>query len=88
MRNDAAELDIHLLFIPPGLTDEMQPLHRFAFGVMKAYGRRMYRNHAASFEQTNKQLTAVFLVCAWEAVSTIILDEAWATYDDPEVEDQ
>jgi hypothetical protein len=30
----------------------------------------MYRNHAASSEQTNKQLTAVFLVRAWEAIST------------------
>jgi hypothetical protein len=88
MRNSAAELGIHLLFIPPGLTDEMQPLDRFVFGVMKAYGRRMYRNCASSSEQTNKQVTAAFLVRAWKAVSTTVLDEAWATYDDPEVEDQ
>jgi hypothetical protein len=33
----AEDLGIHLLFIPPGLTDEMQSLDRFAFGVMKAH---------------------------------------------------
>jgi hypothetical protein len=39
MKKYAEDLGIHLLFIPPGLTDEMQPLDRFAFGVMKAHGR-------------------------------------------------
>jgi hypothetical protein len=35
-KDSAAELGIRLLFIPPGLTDELQPLNRFVFGVMKA----------------------------------------------------
>jgi hypothetical protein len=37
-----AELGISLLFIPPGLTDEFQPIDSFLFGVMKGNCRWMY----------------------------------------------
>ena len=33
----ALELGIELIFIPPGSTDELQPLDRKVFGVLKAY---------------------------------------------------
>jgi hypothetical protein len=82
MKNFAAELGIHLLFIPPGLTDELQPLDRFVFGVMKAHGRRMYRVHAAAIEPTNKPMAAAFLIRAWEAVSTAVLEDPWAPYEE------
>jgi hypothetical protein len=58
MKEYAAKIGIHLLFIAPGLTDKIQVLNGFAFGAMKTDGRRMDRNHAAAFEQTNKQITA------------------------------
>jgi hypothetical protein len=60
MKGHVAELGIHLLFTPPGLTDEMQPFDRLVFGVMKVHGRRMYRNHAGASEQMNKQIAAAF----------------------------
>jgi hypothetical protein len=82
MKEYAAELAIHLLFIPPGLTDELQPLDRFVFGAMKAHRRRMYRRHAAALEPLNKQIAAAFLIRAWESVSANVLDDAWALYQD------
>jgi hypothetical protein len=36
LKQYAAELGINLFLIPPGLTDEFQPLDRFAFGVMQS----------------------------------------------------
>jgi hypothetical protein len=39
MKEYAEELGIHLLFMPPGLSDEMQTLDGFVQGVMKLYGR-------------------------------------------------
>jgi hypothetical protein len=49
---------------------------RFVFGVMKAQGRRMYRSHAAALEPINKAIAATFVIRAWEAVSSTVLDEA------------
>jgi hypothetical protein len=54
MKKYAEELGFHLLFLPPGLTDEMQPLDWFVFGGLKTHGRRMYRNHVSSLEKLNK----------------------------------
>jgi hypothetical protein len=76
MKQYAENLGIHLFFLQPGLTDEMQPLDGFVFGVMRAHGRRMYRNHAMSLEPIGKQVAAAFLVRAWDTVSTAVLDEA------------
>jgi hypothetical protein len=47
MKDDTSKLGIHLPFIPPGLTDELQPLDHFVFGVMKANCSRMYRIQVA-----------------------------------------
>jgi hypothetical protein len=76
MKQYAAELGINLVFIPPGPTDELQPLDRFVFGAMKVNGRRMYRVQVAEEGVMTKQVAASFLVQAWEVVSTAVLDEA------------
>jgi hypothetical protein len=34
---------IDLVFIPPGCTDQLQPLDRRVFGVLKAYARQIWR---------------------------------------------
>jgi hypothetical protein len=60
MKQDPAELGISLSPIPPGFTDERQPLDGFVFGAMKAHSRRAYRTHAAALESTNKQMAAPF----------------------------
>jgi hypothetical protein len=54
------------------------------FGVMKAHGDRMYRNHVSLLEKTNKQVAAAFLVRAWEAGSPAVLNDAWAFYEELE----
>jgi hypothetical protein len=50
MKQYAAELGINLLFIPPGFTEELQPLDCFVFAAMKANRRRMYRVQVAEDE--------------------------------------
>jgi hypothetical protein len=85
MKHYASELGIRLLFIPPGLTDEFQPLDRFVFGVMKANCRRMYRVHTAAEGVMTKQTAAGFLVRAWEAVSSQVLDDAWSIYEESDM---
>jgi hypothetical protein len=62
------------LFIPSGLTDEMQILDRYVFDGLKVYDRRMDRNHAAAFEQTNKHMAIALLVQAREAVNTTVFE--------------
>jgi hypothetical protein len=57
--NSAAELGIHSLFIPPGLTGELQPLDRFVFGVMKANCLPMYRGHVTGMESMTTQVAAI-----------------------------
>jgi hypothetical protein len=83
IRAHAEELGIHLLFIPPGLTDELQPLDRFVFGVMKGTCRRLDRLHRECdpAAATNQQIAAAFLIRAWEGVSTRVLEDAWSLYE-------
>jgi hypothetical protein len=88
-KSHAASLGINLLFIPPGMTDELQPLDRYVFGVMKANCRHSYRRFIQADPEAvvNQRIAARFLVRAWESVSTQTLDEAWCIYDE-EVENQ
>jgi hypothetical protein len=76
MKQWPAELGINLLFILPGLTDELQPLDRFVFGAMKANCRWMYRVQVAEEGMMNKQVAASFLIRAWERINKAILDDA------------
>jgi hypothetical protein len=70
----AAELGINILFMPPRLTDELQPLDRQVFGVMKVNRRRLYRANAAELGAMNKQIATAFLGRAREAVSSEVLN--------------
>lgn len=83
MRSHAEGMGIHLVFIPPGLTDEFQPLDRFVFGAMKAACRRLYGSHCQSDPSCamTRKTAAAFLIRAWEGVSPHVLDEAWSIYD-------
>jgi hypothetical protein len=88
MRQYAQDLGIKLLFILPGLTDELQPLDRFNFGAMKATCRRLYRRHRASDAgvRITREIAAAFLIRAWEAMSSDALEDAWAL-DEPDSEE-
>jgi hypothetical protein len=82
-RQHAHDLGINLLFIPPGLTDELQPLDRFVFGAMKATCRRLYRMHCDCnpAAHMNQEIATAFLIRAWEGVSPEVMDDAWAIAD-------
>jgi hypothetical protein len=73
------DLGIHLLFIPPGLTDDLQPLDSYIFGAMKGLCRRLYHMHCESIggDVVTQQMATAFLLPAWEQVSTQTLEEAW-----------
>jgi hypothetical protein len=64
MKQYAAGLGINLLFITPGLTDELRPLDHFLFGVMKANFRRMCRVQVGEERVMSKQVAASFLTRA------------------------
>jgi hypothetical protein len=71
------------------MTDELQPLDGYVFGVMKANCRHSCRRFIQANPEAimNQQIAAAFLIRAWESVSTQTLDEAWCIYDE-EVENQ
>lgn len=83
-RKLAQSLQIHLKFIPAGFTDELQPLDRSIFGVLKSYLRRMWRerfidNPDAKF---NKAVAVELLIPAWERISTDLIAQSWAIYQE------
>ena len=79
----AEELHIHLHYIPPGLTDLLQPLDRSVFGALKAEYRAIYRMDMSQRE--DKRMTkadfAAYLVLAWELVSDNAIHHGWECYD-------
>ena len=82
VRREAARLNIRLHFIPPGLTDLLQPLDRAVFGALKAEYRAIYRYEMAQREdkRVKKADFAVFLVLAWELVSEGAIRRGWECY--------
>jgi hypothetical protein len=89
----ARELGIELHFIPPGWTDELQPLDRYVFGALKSVCRRLFhRHHLLSDDgRTRKSDAICFLIEAWESLGVDVVRKAWGIYEDvlgdPEVED-
>ena len=79
----ADELGIGLHFIPPGLTDLLQPLDRSVFGALKAERRAIYRRDMSM--RDDKRMTkadfAAYLILAWELVSDRAIVHGWECYD-------
>lgn len=79
VKNLAHELNIDLWFIPPGCTDQCQPLDRRCFGALKATARKLWREQIA--DEPNRRLTkkdaVAQMICAWEHLSKFVVDEAW-----------
>jgi hypothetical protein len=75
-------LGIYLLFIPLGLTDDLQPLDRFVFGAMKGTWPLLDRLHCqfTPAAAMNRQTAAAFLIGTWEEVSTTLFNDAWSLY--------
>ena len=83
----AAALNIELLYIPPGATDQLQPLDRTVFGVLKSEARRLFRirtSHDPEIKRSKRDAVAE-MITAWQMLSESSLESAWAIY---QVEDE
>jgi transposase len=83
-RRFAAELGIILHFIPPGWTDELQPLDRYIFGALKSICRRLFQRFCiGSAEERIRISDAVgFLREAWNQLETKVIARGWGIYED------
>jgi hypothetical protein len=78
----AISLGITLHFIPPGLTDELQPLDRTLFGVLKSQAKRLFHERFRSnppARRTKKDGVAD-MITAWGLLGQSAIDAAWDIY--------
>jgi hypothetical protein len=86
----AERLSINLIPIPAGMTDELQPLDRSVFGVLKSIGKRLFRIYVEA--QTDdeividKRLATQFLIRAWDSLGQGSLRRGWNIYRGSELE--
>jgi transposase len=66
IRETAASLGITLYFIPPGLTDEFQPLDWIVFRVLKSHAKRLFheRFRANPYQRRTKMDAVVHMLTA------------------------
>jgi transposase len=75
-RELADELRIRLHFIPPGWTDELQPLDRYVFGALKSMCRRLFQRYCQECQARLKRVDAVgFLVEAWDRLEARVIEK-------------
>ena len=80
----ATGLNIHLLFIPAGMTDKLQPLDVRIFGVLKSIARSyLVREMQELADQKIGMPKAIqILVRSWEQLSSETITSAWSVYRD------
>ena len=85
----AENLGIHLVFIPPGMTDHYQPLDRRVFGVLKQYMRLLWRKEYMTdpLQRFSKRKAVQLLVPAWERISPQIIRSGWSVFFDEDDDD-
>ena len=80
----AAELNITLKLIPPGMTNLLQPLDLRIFGVLKSIGgahlRRMVQE--SPYEKIGMKRAVSVLVRAWSQLSEETIRDSWSVYLD------
>ena len=83
-RTLAASLKIELIFIPAGFTDELQPLDRCVFGVLKSYLRRLWRERFAQDPEAKftKAVAVELLIPAWERLSVELIGDSWSIFEE------
>ena len=78
----AERLNIHLLFLPAGLTDKYQPLDRRVFGALKANMKR----HVYQFMSDNpgqkivRRRAVQYLIECWKHLTQDAINSAWSVY--------
>jgi hypothetical protein len=82
----ATELNITLLYIPPGATDPLQPLDRMIFGALKSIARRLFRRRTSHDPELkpSKRDAVTDMIAGWDILSDGIFQAAWALYQDEE----
>ena len=82
----AETLNIHLHFIPAGLTDELQPLDIKIFGPMKTFARTLFRNRYKEdpYKKRTKIEACQDMVRAWERLTPEIIKEAFEHFEEIE----
>jgi hypothetical protein len=79
----AKRLKIQLHYIPPGWTDELQPLDRYVFGALKAICRRLFCRHCQESDANVRRPDAArFAQEAWDALETHIVEKGWGIFED------
>ena len=83
-------LNIELIFIPPGATDELQPLDRYIFGTMKGIAKRKWRQlyDIGDRQKIGKTEMAQIVIASWEAVGPNALEKAWEILDTDDEDDE
>ena len=81
-RDHAASLNMELIYVPAGYTDEMQPLDRSIFGTLKSYLKRLWRER---FQQEpnlrfTRAVAVELLIPAWERVTPQPVLSSWSIY--------
>jgi hypothetical protein len=84
VKKTATALDITLHYIPPGLTDELQPLDRSVFGALKSRAKHLFheRFRLNPFERRTKIHAVQDMVSAWSHLGEATLVAAWEIYTD------
>lgn len=82
IKNLAETLNIKLYYIPPGLTDEFQPLDRRVFGCLKATARSLFRKdyNYSRLTKFTKKVSVSYLIYAWEHLTADVILESWDIY--------
>jgi hypothetical protein len=78
VRQRAHELNIELIFIPPGCTDELQPLDRKVFGPLKAKAKHQYRMGLRLGRERGKRQACQDMLQVWNELGENVIKSAWA----------
>jgi hypothetical protein len=80
----AEALGINLHFIPAGMTDELQPLDRNVFAVLKATAKRLFHERCmmGPMLKRTKADACEDLIAAWEHLGPQCIEEAWSMYQE------
>jgi hypothetical protein len=77
VRRLAAQLNIVLHYIPPGMTDALQPLDRYVFGALKAAYSRVYRGLVTPTFHVGKKEFLQMLLASWDSISHHAILRGW-----------
>lgn len=78
----ARDLNIDIVFIPNGMTDELQPLDYGVFSILKSIANAKLRNYMRQNigSTIGIERSVKFLFDSWEKVSKQTISDAWEKY--------